>query len=138
MSDKTFEDRIMDAVVLQFFSPQVLMTPVFNPNSGMTEVQTHYGESPAARVARDIWTAKHAEIVEAVKDRLSVEDIADALAARVTADVVDRMTKTGMWTNYDADREKMRQMVNERIADELARRALEKMDAEPSSGAMSL
>ena len=123
-----FEDQLMAAVVAQFFTPVMHQTPTFNPQTGQHEMQTTYGASAAARVAHDIWTAKQHEIVRSVQDRLSVDDIAEALAKKITDDIVERMTTTRMYHGYDKDREQMRALVNARIADELARRALAKMD----------
>jgi hypothetical protein len=131
VTDLSFEDRIMQAVVAQFFAPQWQQMQIFNPSTGAPEMQLVQHQAPVARISYDIFAAKHDEILEAVKERIDIEELADAIAGRIKDDVVDRMTKTGMWSStFDREREEMRTLVNRRIADELARRALEKMDAD--------
>lgn len=118
-----FETAIMQAIVDRFFEPVVVGTDYSTGNPIM-------GQSPVGQVAQAIYDAKRGEIIEVLKDRLSVDVVADALAKRITEDVVTRMTSKSMWSSYDHDQQRMRTLVNERIADELARRALAKMDAD--------
>jgi hypothetical protein len=126
---QSFEERIFDAVVGQFFAPQPTVEFVYNPATGQSEPRPGHAPSASARVAADIWAQQREQILVAVKERLVIEEVAAALAEKITKDTVERLTSTRPYSGFDRDQAEMRRMVNERIADELARRALAKMDA---------
>jgi hypothetical protein len=127
---QSFEERIFDAVVGQFFAPQPTVEYVYNPATNQSEPRPGHAPSAAARVAADIWAQQREQILAAVKERLVIEEVAEALAAKITDDVVNRLVSSpSLYNGYDRERDAMRKLVNERVADELARRALAKMDA---------
>lgn len=123
-----FEEQIVQAVVAQFFAPQMSQMPMFNPSTNQMEVQTYFTQSGAARVASDIWAAKQQEITRLVKDKISIDEIAQAVSNKISQDIINRLTDTRMYSGYDRDKEEMRKMVKERLADEFAKRALAQMD----------
>lgn len=128
-ADISFEDRLFAAVVDRFFAPEwVSMMMMFNQQTGQSEPMMTQMPSPAARVAADIFNAKQSQILEAVKDKVDLDALADKLWERIQAGVIERLTSTGWMSSYDKDRDKLRQMINERVADELARRTLAQMD----------
>lgn len=131
MINLSFEDRLFGAIVDRFFAPELVSTMSYNAQTGQSEPILAQMPSPAARVATDIFNAKSDKILEAVKDKVDLDALAEKLWERIQAGVIERLTgNTGWRTN---DREKLRQMINERIADELARRALAKMDEEAAA-----
>lgn len=127
-TDASFEDRLFAAVVDRFFAPEWVSMMSYNSQTGQSEPMMGQMPSPAARVAADIFTAKQGEILEAVKDKVDLDALADKLWERIEAGVIARLTNTGWSASYDDDRGKLRQMINERVADELARRTLAHID----------
>lgn len=127
---QTFEERLIDACVAQFFSPTWSMQYVWDPNTSRNEPQMVTMPSAASRIASEAFSQRREEILEKVQDYVSVEDIAEALWERIRDDLIKRLVSsyTGLFTDYDKARQALREEINKRIADELAKRALAAMD----------
>jgi hypothetical protein len=123
------EEVICEAIVRRFFEPSVAGID-FQPNGmmgpngiqGMNAVP-RYAEAPMTAVVRDMYTTNAKDIAERVWARIDADDLADKIAAQV----VEKLFATqapDRWNSYVAEDE-----VNKRLADELTRRALAKLDA---------
>jgi hypothetical protein len=100
---QSFEERIFDAVVGQFFAPQPTVEFVYNPATGQSEPRPGHAPSASARVAADIWAQQREQILVAVKERLVIEEVAAALAEKITKDTVERLTSTRPYSGFDRD-----------------------------------
>lgn len=131
----SWEDRLMTAVVAQFFAPQWQQTTLFNPATGQNEMSMVQTMAPAARVAHDIFSSRHGEILAAVKERVDMDELAEKVWERVRDDLMEKLTATGWLSVHEPERKVMRDRMNELIAQELARRTLEKMDQDAQAEA---
>lgn len=125
LSDLSWEDRIFNAIVGQFFAP------VYSGNGG--DGNPLFAQSGLSALATSMFQARRTEILNAVSEHLTADEIAEAVAERVANDIITRIGRpsSGNSFNYDPyerDRDAMRKLVNERVADELARRAIAKID----------
>ena len=116
----TFEDRVFQGIVEQFFKPVINGwdmngSPLTGPSPLMCLASALY-RLHKDRLAHDIWA------------QLDLDDLAKKVADRF----VEELARIPNRYEYDriAARDRMNERVREKIAEELARRAIAKMDAE--------
>jgi len=87
-------------------------------------------QSAASLVANEVFAAKRDEVMAAVLERLDLDALVDRLWERIRDDVIERLTRSGWMSQYQPEQEKMRALINDKIATELARRTIERLDAD--------
>lgn len=128
------DETLRDAIVRRFFEPQVVGVD-YVPGPWVNGVQQLQAvpalkESPLASLARAMYQRNTDDLIDAIWARLDVGELADQIAAKtVEALLADPHRDTWSRVVSDAPRVKeLRDMVNKRLADELTRRALAKLD----------
>lgn len=128
------EEVICEAIVRRFFEPSVTGIE-FVPGPWVDGRQTmaptpKYGTAPLADVATQMYLRNKDDLAERIWSRIDVDDLADRMAVKITEGL---LVETGSrWGNFTAEAPQvtaLKEAVNKRLADELTRRALAKLDA---------
>lgn len=128
-----FEDLIFDAVVRQFFEPDIVgfnfgAIPGAPYTNGMPQMgyTPQYGEAPLVRMARTLYANNNNKLAEMVWAKIDIEQLA-ANVAKLCVEKIGVREET--YGRRDTDElVKIREMVRGRIVDELTRRALADLD----------
>jgi hypothetical protein len=130
VSDKTFEDRIFDAVVEQFLRPLTVQYP--QPDGSVTSYNT---PSPFVQAVASLYEAKRDEIMKHVDINLDLRKLADTIATKVAEQLTREFSQKDRYWDYDYKRrrEDIDKRVHEKLAEMIAKRTLEQMDSERST-----
>lgn len=130
------EEVICDAIVRRFFEPIVssyTMQPSGMWDNGVQQMapQPIYREAPLAAVTRQMYADNVRDLASKIWERLDVDALAGNIAEQMAAKLFEgRPTKWDGYGSEPAEVAALKAEVNKRLADELTRRALAKMDAD--------
>lgn len=137
MTDLSLEDQIRDAIIERFFAPiQTLdeVTRFSSDGSGNSwkELVPGNRHSPMQVVANHIYANKGPEIIAAVLERITLDEIVEAVVPKIVEQVVktfDTRNDSSWQKPGEEARRKMNEAVWQRVADEFGRQAVAYLQA---------
>lgn len=126
-----FDKAIVDAIVQRFFEPVtnfVPMTYIDGTGTQRTQWDAHQSKAPLQQIAEQMFTANKKEIMDAILARISIEDIVEAVAPKITDEFIAKFTeqkRSGYYTNpTESDRKILLERVWNVIAMDFGQKAV--------------
>ena len=124
------EDAIQKAIIDKFFEPTPLVqTQMVYDNTGSQRMESSVAlvDSPATRVAQEVWKANQSAITQAVMERLDLAAIVEQCSEKITAEVVKHLTAVpNSWSSNPtpAARKQMMDKVYDQVAEEFGKQCV--------------